>query len=223
MQPTDDATTNPSLVVADMDSLILECDADLAKDDAELVRLSMGVAALQSKMAELRCTMQKKAETRDGAKRVREDLLRATRAGVALRSGQRQGGSRGADASEPGGSEAVDDADAPAGSPPPATDTPATEGGDHTEAAESPTTPDASTLGPRTAQALQVITSEPGLRWTPKLLATQLEGQEAAADQKAHNRARALMDGLAKKHFLVKHQDAERRCHFTLASTAGAA
>ncbi|NEE36603.1 hypothetical protein G3M53_65785 [Streptomyces sp. SID7982] len=223
MQPTDDATTNPSLVVTDMDSLIRECDAGLATYDAELVRLASGVATLQSKIADVLCTRQSTEETRDDAIRVREDLLRATRAGVALRSGQRRGGSQGTDAPESGGDKIVDDADVSASSPPPTPDAPVTEGADHAEAAGSPTAPDASTLGPRTAQALQVIVSEPGLRWTPKLLAVQLEGQEAAADQKAHNRARALMDGLAKKNFLVKHQDAERRCHFVLASTVGAA
>ncbi|KAB7835766.1 hypothetical protein [Streptomyces mobaraensis] len=56
----------------------------------------------------------------------------------------------------------------------------------------------ASVLGPTGAQALRIISSEPDQRWTPKLLAVRLEGNGADEDEKAHNRARALMDALAK-------------------------
>ncbi|MFE7548056.1 hypothetical protein [Streptomyces gardneri] len=225
MQPTDGATAtaNPSWVVADMDALIRQCEASLAQHDAQLSRLAAGVATLEAEMATVRSQRQETVDTREEAVRVQETLLAATRAGLALRSGQRQGDARADAGTGPGEEDTVSVTD-PAEPEKAANDTSAEEDG-RTAAGDSSDAFDASKLGPRGAQALQIISSTPGRQWSPQLLAIQLEGQEATEDQKAHNRARALMDDLAKKHLVIKrHQDdSRRRCYFVAVPAAGAA
>ncbi|MEU2075525.1 hypothetical protein [Streptomyces sp. NPDC013489] len=226
MQPTDGATAtaNPSWVAADMDALIRQCEARLAEHDGQLGRLAAGVATLNAEIASVRAQRQETVDTREEALRVQETLLAATRAGVALRSGQHQGPTRVADTPEPDQEGTGSGTDAAAA--PPAADAPPAEENSVTAETDPPVAFDASKLGPRGMQALQIITGTPGQQWTPKLLAIQLEGQEAAADQKAHNRARTLMDDLAKKQLLAKEyrEEANRRlCYFVAASAAGAA
>ncbi|MFD4243718.1 hypothetical protein ACFWP3_19285 [Streptomyces sp. NPDC058525] len=158
------------------------------------------------------------------ALRVQEMLRAAAQAGAALRSGQRIGSPRYTDAADTEGQDDAgsgpDDATGPAGA---AGGPPAEESGDAAPADER--ADGASKLGPRAMQALQIINSQPSQHWTPRLLAVQLEGPEAEASEKAHNRARTLMDYLAKRQFVVKkYADAiPRRCHFVAASTAEAA
>lgn len=81
---------------------------------------------------------------------------------------------------------------------------------------------DAAKLGPRGMQALRIINGAPGQQWTPKLLAVQLEGAQAVADDRAHNRARTQMDDLAKKQLVAKKYSSgkPRRCHFVAVSAA---
>ncbi|MEU3322061.1 hypothetical protein [Streptomyces sp. NPDC006785] len=215
MQPTYGATTtaNPSLVVVDMESLIRHCEALMAEHDGELVRLAAGVETLHAQMASVRTQRQEAADTRAEALRIQETLLSATQAGVALRSGQRRGTAQGEETPEAGRQDASGTADAD----PAPTDAPAAEETPLTAETDPPVPFDTSNLGPRGTRALQIITSTPAQQWTPKLLAVQLEGPEAAADQKAHNRARALMDDLAKKQFVVKKYQKEAtrlRCYY---------
>ncbi|MGY3057106.1 hypothetical protein ACVWZD_001351 [Streptomyces sp. TE3672] len=223
MQPTDSgaASANPSWVAVDMGALIHQCDAELAQHDAMLDRLTSGVAALEAEKQAVRSARQQVVLTREEALRVQEMLHAAARAGAALRSGQREGGSSFKDVPDPDeckgtdacADEAADSSDAAATS---------AEEGSHTGKAS--TAFDASKLGPRGMQAMQIINSEPTLQWTGKLLAVRLEGQEVEADGKAHNRARTLMDDLAKKQLVAKmYSDDGRRCYFVAAAATEAA
>lgn len=222
MQPTDSgaASANPSWVAVDMGALILQCDAELAQHDTMLDRLASGVAALEAEKQAVRSARQQVVLTREEALRVQETLHAAARAGAALRSGQREGGS---------GFKGVPDPDECKG-----TDACADEAADSSDAAATSTEEgstgkastafDESKLGPRGMQAMQIINSEPTLQWTGKLLAVRLEGQEAKADGKAHNRARTLMDDLAKKQLVAKmYTDDGRRCYFVAAASTEAA
>ncbi|WP_369366440.1 hypothetical protein AB5L52_25620 [Streptomyces sp. CG4] len=226
MQPTDGATAsaNPSWIMADMGALIHQCDAKLAEHDAQLDRLMSGIAALESQWEAVRSEREQVVVTRERAVHVQEALLAAAHAGAALRNGHLD-----ADASfkvAPDSDErddTVSGTDKSAGPTETAAAGPAEESG-HQAPADAPTAADASKLGPRGMQVLQIINSVPGHQWTPKLLAVHLEGQEAEADEKAHNRARALLDDLAKKAFLVKkHRDNSRRCYFVAATATEAA
>ncbi|MEU8741721.1 hypothetical protein ACFYPK_32015 [Streptomyces halstedii] len=223
MQPTDSgaASANPSWVAVDMGALIHQCDAELAQHDAMLDRLTSGVAALEAEKQAVRSARQQVVLTREEALRVQEMLHAAARAGAALRSGQREDGSSFKVAPDPDECEGADGCadEAPDGSD--AAATPADVG--------SPTgkvSPafGASNLGPRGMQAMRIINSEPTLQWTGKLLAVRLEGPEAEADGKAHNRARTLMDHLAKKQLVAKtYSDDGRRCYFVATAAAEAA
>ncbi|MGW1296631.1 hypothetical protein [Streptomyces sp. NPDC002533] len=212
------ANANPSLVLADMDALTRQCDAQLAQHDAQLARLAAGIAALEDERAAVRAKRQEVVDTREEALRVQETILAAARAGAALRGGQRDGRTRSKDAAGPGERE---DAVSGTGRSTATTETAADEDG-HAAAPEVSAVFDAAKLGPRGMQALEIINDAPGQQWTPKLLAVQLEGAQAEADEKAHNRARTLMDDLAKKQLVVKQYSSgkPRRCHFVAASAA---
>lgn len=215
------ANANPSLVLVDMDALTRQCDAQLAEHDAQLARLAAGIAALEDERAAVCSKRQEVVDTREEALRVQETLLAAARAGAALRGGQRDGRTRPKDAAGSGERE-----DAASGSGRPAT--PAETAADEDHHAGTPEVSadfDAAKLGPRTMQALRIINGAPEQQWTPKLLAVQLEGAQAEVDEKAHNRARTLMDDLSKKQFVVKKywNGKPRRCYFVAASAAEAA
>ncbi|MCZ0994895.1 hypothetical protein O1L44_19660 [Streptomyces noursei] len=226
MQPTDGATAsaNPSWVVADMDALIHQCDAKLAEHDTELDRLASGIAALESQRAAVRSERQQVVVTRERALHVQKTLLAAARAGAALRSGQLDGDTEFKVVPDP---DEEDGAESDADESADATQTAAagpTAGGDHTATTGASKEFDASKLGPRGMEALQIIASLPDQEWTPRLLAVRLEGRDAEADVKAHNRARALLDSLAKKQLVVKrHQTDSRRCYFVAATSTEAA
>ncbi|WP_416483260.1 hypothetical protein [Streptomyces sp. CL12] len=226
MQPTDGATAsaNPSWVVADMGTLIHQCDAKLAEHDVQLDRLASGIAALESQMAALRSEREQVVVTRERALHVQETLLAAAQAGVALRSGQLDGGAEQKAVPDPDERDGTDSGADASADPTQSTAAGATAGDGHAVATDAPTACDASKLGPRGTQALQIINSAPGQKWTPKLLAVRLEGQEAEADEKAHNRARALLDHLAKKQFVAKkHLSSSRRCYFVTTTATEAA
>lgn len=224
MQPTDSGTAsaNPSWVAADMGALIHQCDAELAKHDARLDRLTSGVAALNAEMETVRSERQQVVATREQALSVEERIRAATQAGAALRSGQRDGRTKPKVVPDPDEREGTSSTADESADPTEKAATPPTEEGGHT--AEASAASDASKLGPRGMRALQIINSEPEQQWTGKLLAVRLEGQEAEADGKAHNRARTLMDDLAKKQLVVKkYADDRRRCYFVTAAAAEAA
>ncbi|MFJ7629768.1 hypothetical protein ACIQZN_25055 [Streptomyces sp. NPDC097595] len=222
MHPTDGAAAaDPNWVVADMDVLIHQCHSKEAECDVQLARLVSGVAVLNSEIGVVRSQRQETVGTREEAERVREILLSAARAGVALRSGQRQGTARSADAADSGREDTASGADASASPTEKETaGTPPVQESAHAATVDVP----AAQLGPRGIQVLQIINDAPSQQWTPKLLVAQLEGQEAVADQKAHNRARAVLDALVKKGFLVKkyQDDNPQRCYFIPVPTEGA-
>ncbi|MGW2740975.1 hypothetical protein [Streptomyces sp. NPDC001450] len=226
MQPADGATAsaNPSRVAADMGALIHQCDAELAEHDAQLDRLTSGISALEAEKAVVRSKRQQVVTTREQALRVQETLLAAAQAGIALRSGQREGGTKFKVVPDPDEREGADSGPNESSDPTErAAADPTAEAG-HTATADASAACDASKLGPRALQALQIIISSPGQQWTPKLLAVQLEGQEAEVDEKAHNRARALLDHLTKKQFVAKkHRNDSRRCYFVAAPATEAA
>ncbi|MFD5969917.1 hypothetical protein ACFWGR_27500 [Streptomyces sp. NPDC060311] len=226
MQLPDGATAsaNPSWVVADMSALIHQCDAELAEHDAELDRLTSGIAALEAKKEAVRSKRQQVVATREQALHVQETLITAAQAGVALRTGQHDGGTKFNVVPDPEERDSPDSgADASVEPPQTAVDGPTAEGGPPAATDES-TGFNASRLGPRGMQALQIINSSPGQEWTPRLLAVRLEGQEVEADAKAHNRARALLDDLTKKQHLVKkYRNNTRRCYFVVATATEAA
>lgn len=212
------ANANPSLVLADMDALTRQCDAQLAEHDAQLSRLAAGIATLEDERAAVLSKRQEVMGMREQALRVHQTLLAAAQAGTALRDGQRDGRTSSKDAATSGERE-----DAGVGSPSaemPVAST-AAEEDSLAAASEAPAAFDAAKLGPRGMQALRIIDGAPGQQWTPKLLAVQLEGTQAEADGKAHNRARTLMDDLAKKQLVKKHSSGKpRRCHFVAVSAA---
>lgn len=223
MQPTDSgaASANPSWVAVDMGALIHQCDAELTQHDAMLDRLTSGVAALEAEKQAVRSARQQVVLTREEALRVQETLHAAARAGAALRSGQREGGSGFKDLPDSGECKGTDTcADEAADS----SDVAATSADEDSYTGRASTAFDESKLGPRGMQAMQIINSEPTLQWTGKLLAVRLEGQEAKADGKAHNRARTLMDDLAKKRLVAKmYSDDGRRCYYVAAASTEAA
>ncbi|MFD9790422.1 hypothetical protein ACFWXK_05660 [Streptomyces sp. NPDC059070] len=225
MQLTDGATAsvNPSWVAADMGALTHQCDAELAEYDAQLSRLASGIAALEAEKAAVLSKRQQVVTTREQALRVQDTLLAAAQAGVALRSGQRGGeGTRLEVVSNHGGQESAESSADESPDPLDSAAAPPTAEGGH--AADAPAASDNAKLGPRGMQALQIINSMPDQQWTPKLLAVRLEGQEAAADNKAHNRARTLMDHLVKKQLVVKKYGNDgRSCYFVATAATEAA
>ncbi|WP_241195289.1 hypothetical protein [Streptomyces sp. ADI93-02] len=224
MQPTDGGTAsaNPSWVAADMGAMIHQCDAELAEHDTRLDRLTSGVAALEAEMETVHSKRRQVVATREQALRVQETLLAAAQAGAALRSGQHGGRGKFKVVPDPDEREGADSSSDGAADPTETTINPLAGGAGHT--AEASAASDASKLGPRGTRALQIINSEPDQRWTGKLLAVRLEGQEAEVDGKAHNRARTLMDDLAKKQLVLKkYSDDGRRCYFVTAAAAEAA
>ncbi|MER5632307.1 hypothetical protein [Streptomyces nitrosporeus] len=214
------ANANPSLVLADMDALTRQCDAQLAEHDAQLARLAAGIATLEDERAAVLSKRQEVVDTREQALRVQGTLLAAARAGAALRGGQRDGRTPPRDSASPGERENTASG-SPSAETPAAPTAAAEEDGLFAEP-EVPAVFDASKLGPRGMQALRIINGAPGQQWTPQLLAVQLEGAQAEADGKAHNRARTLMDDLAKKQLVVKKYSSgkPRRCHFVAISAA---
>lgn len=96
------ANANPSLVLADMDALTRQCDAQLAEHDPQLARLAAGIATLEDERAAVLSKRQEVLGTREQALRVQETLLAAARAGAALRGGQRDGRTPSKDAAGPG-------------------------------------------------------------------------------------------------------------------------
>ncbi|OAH15175.1 hypothetical protein [Streptomyces jeddahensis] len=192
----------------------------MAEHDANLDRLTSGMAMLEAEMAAVRSRREQVMASREQALRVQEALFAAARAGAALRDLQSREETRltvvrDLDERETVGDAkpSADDADVAAA--------PVAPQGEDSAAVGAPARPGAATL---VAQVLQIIMSEPDRHWTAKLIAVQLEGQGAESDQKAHARARNRLDKLVQKRLLLKrHRDDDRRCHFVAASTTEAA
>jgi hypothetical protein len=223
MQPTDGPTPspNPSWVAADMEAMIRQCDAALAEHDANLDRLTSGIAVLEAEKAAVNSKREQVMAAREQALRVQEALFTAARAGAALRDLQSHDGTRlkvAPDLDEQ--EEAVGYADASPG------DTVTATASATAQRADS-AAPDASggqRAATLVAQVLQIILSEPRRQWTAQLIAGRLEGPSAETDQKAHARARNHLDKLVKKQLLLKrHRGDDRRCYFIAVSTAEAA
>ena len=207
-----------------MGALIHQCDAKLAEHDTHLDRLASGIAALESQMTAVRSERQQVVATRERALHVQETLLSAAQAGVALRSGQLDGDATFKDMAGPDDQDGAYSGEDESAEPTETAAAGPTAEGSRAAATDEPAVSDASKLGPRGLQVLEIINSVPGQEWTPKLLAVRLEGPEAEVDGKAHNRARALLDDLAKKQFVVKkYRDNSRRCYFVAATDTEAA
>lgn len=218
MSPIDGLTASADWVAKDMEAMLRECDALIASKDEHLARLTAGIKALQAEMDQVSAERALAVADREKA----EQVLGAFRVAVEKGTGLRQ--SRGhsqtrlrivPDAPEP--EEASKESASPA-----------------EDGAEDPTPPTAATpkpesaairvSGERSVAVMQIVTAEPNRDWTPRDIALRLEGPDAGQEQAAHNRARALLDSLARRKVLYKRRDGNyQRCVFRLAAVWEAA
>ncbi|MFF2960554.1 hypothetical protein ACFVT1_16945 [Streptomyces sp. NPDC057963] len=214
MSLIDGPTPSADWVALDMEAMLRECDALVASKDEHLARLTAGIAALQAQIEQTRAERAEAAGKREGAERVLEALRTAVEAGTGLRQASEESQAGPHDACT-----AADHEEDPPSECPSAPKDPTDDAAPQAATEPEPDTAPIRIHGERSVAVMRIVTLEPDRRWTPKDIAVRLEGLDQAQEQDSHNRARALLDSLAKRNVLHKTRDGGgQRCAFLLAA-----
>lgn len=207
-------------IAKDMEAMLRECDVVVASKDEHLTRLSAGVAALQAEIEQVGKERASALADREKAKRVLDTFRSAMEEGAGLRESRAHGPARPRIVTEPLDQEAAPATETGPDSPQPE------EAAAQAARGRAPEGHPAATrvTGERSIAVMELITREPDRAWTPNDVALRLDGEDKGQDPAAINRARALLDNLAKKKALDKSRDeASQRCVFRLAAEGKAA